>query len=174
MMDRAAAAQAGSGGVIFLPYMSGERTPWADPAARGVFFGLHLATDLDAIIRAVLEGVAFSQRQGLDLMREAGAATAVARGAGGGLSSPVWRQILADVLGVGLQLAGPGMGAARGAAVLGGLGAGVYATPEIGVDWGAQPVEQPDLAQAAVLGARFRTYEALYPHLREVYASAEG
>ncbi len=94
-------------------------------------------------MRSVLEGVAFSQRQGLEMMRAAGAAASVARGAGGGLTSPVWRQILADALDVGLQLASPGQGAARGAAVLAGLGVGAYASAEIGVDWSAQPVQRP-------------------------------
>jgi len=172
LMERAAAAAPGSNGVVYLPYVSGERTPHADPAARGVFFGLHLGTGLDDMVRAVLEGVAFSQRQGLDLMREAGAATDVARGAGGGLSSPLWRQILADALGVRLQLAGPGMGAARGAAVLAGLGAGLYPDAEVGADWDARPVQVPDPAAAAALERPFRTYEALYPALRPVYRQA--
>jgi xylulokinase len=171
LMARAGTAVPGSGGVVFLPYVSGERTPHADPTARGVFFGLHLGTGLDELVRSVLEGVAFSQRQGLDLMREAGAATTVARGAGGGLSSPVWRQILADALGVGLQLAGPGMGAARGAAVLAGLGVGAYPSAEIGVDWTAQPVEAPDPVGAAALEAPFGVYTALYPQLRPIFAS---
>jgi xylulokinase len=172
LMERAAAAPPGSDGVIFLPYLSGERTPYADPAARGVFFGLHLATSLDHLIRAVLEGVAFSQRQGLDLMREAGAPTAVARGAGGGLSSPVWRQILADALGVGLQLAGPTMGAARGAAILAGLGTGGYSSPEVGVDWAAQQVQRPQPNGWAALDAAFRSYSSLYAQLRPVFASS--
>jgi xylulokinase len=171
LMERADAAPAGSGGVVFLPYLSGERTPHADPAARGVWYGLHLGTGFDSLVRSVLEGVAFSQRQGLDLMREAGASASVARGAGGGLSSPVWRQILADALGVGLQLAGPGMGAARGAAVLGGLGVGVFKDPSVGVDWAAQPVQQPDPAGARALDAAFAAYVALYPQLRPVFAA---
>jgi len=169
LMERAAAAAAGSGGVVFLPYLSGERTPHADPAARGVWYGMHLGTGIDALVRSVLEGVAFSQRQGLDLMREAGASATVARGAGGGLSSSLWRQILADSLGVGLQLAGPGMGAARGAAVLGGLGVELYADATIGVDWATQPVQLPDPEGARVLDAAFDTYVALYPQLRPVF-----
>ena len=123
-------------------------------------------------MRSVLEGVAFSQRQGLDLMRAAGAATSVARGAGGGLSSPVWRQILSDALGVGIQLAAPGQGAARGAAVLAGLGVGAYASAEIGVDWSAQPVQGPEADGAAALERGFATYAALYPALAGVYADA--
>ena len=169
LMARAEESSPGAGGVVFLPYLSGERTPHADPSARGAFFGLHLGTDLGDVVRAVLEGVAFSQREGLDLMREAGAATTVARGAGGGLSSPVWRQILADALGIGLQMAGPGMGAARGAAVLAGLGVGAYADANVGADWESSAVETPDAATSAALERPFRLYEALYPALREAY-----
>ena len=172
LMERAAAASGGSGGVVFLPYLSGERTPVNDPVARGSWFGLHLGTTLDDLVRSVLEGVAFSQRQGLDLMRAAGAATSVARGAGGGLSSPVWRQILSDALGVGIQLAAPGQGAARGAAVLAGLGVGAYASAEIGVDWSAQPVQGPVADGAEALERGFATYAALYPALAGVYADA--
>ncbi len=174
LTERAERAAPGSGGVIFLPYLSGERTPYADANARGVFSGLHMGTGLDELARAVLEGVAFSQREGLDLLREAGALTTVARGTGGGLSSPLWRQILADALGIGLQLAGPGMGAARGAAVLAGLGVGVYATPEVGIDWNAQPVQAPSEAGAHALAAPFAVYSSLYQRLRPVFAAASS
>jgi xylulokinase len=169
---QAAEAPAGSDGLVYLPYLTGERTPIADPTARGVFFGLHMGHRLPHVVRAVLEGVAFSQRQGLDLMREAGAATTVARGAGGGLASPVWRQILADALGVGLQLAGPGTGAARGAAVLAGLGVGMYDSPAVGMAWDERPVEAPDAAGSAALEGPYRRYEALYPALAPVFRSA--
>lgn len=172
LMTRAGAAAPGSGGVVFLPYVSGERTPHADPSARGVFFGLHMGSGLDDMVRSVVEGVAFSQRQGLDLMREAGAAAAVARGAGGGLSSPLWRQILADTLGVGLQLAGPAIGAARGAAVLAGLGTGVYDDPDVGMDWASQAILAPDPAGAAALDGAFATYAELYPQLQPVFRAA--
>ncbi len=172
LMDRAAAAAPGSGGVVFLPYLSGERTPVNDPKARGAWVGLHLGTGLDDLVRSVLEGVAFSQRQGLDLMRAAGAAASVARGAGGGLTSPVWRQILADALGVGLQLASPGQGAARGAAVLAGLGVGAYGSAEVGVDWSAQPLQMPDATRSAELEPGFATYAALHPALAGVFAAA--
>src|SRR5205085_4463336 len=121
LMERAGEAPPGSDGLVFLPYLTGERTPHVDPRARGVFFGLHLGHRLEHLVRAVLEGVAFSQRQGLELMRQAGAAADVARGAGGGLQSPLWLGIMADALGLGIQTTPAGTGAARGAAVLAGL-----------------------------------------------------
>lgn len=170
--ERAGRSAPGAGGVVFLPYLSGERTPYVDPDARGVFYGLHMGTHLGDLARAVLEGVAFSQRKGLDLMREAGALATVARGAGGGLSSPLWRQILADTLDIGLQLAGPGIGAARGAAVLAGLGVGLFATSEVGIDWTTQPIEEPSEAGARALGAPYAVYDSLYPLLRPVFTAA--
>ncbi len=170
--DRAGRSTPGAGGVVYLPFLSGERTPHADPSARGVFFGLHMGTSLDDIARALLEGVAFSQRQCLDLMREAGARATVVRGSGGGLSSPLWRQILADTMGIGLQMAGPGMGSARGAAVLAGLGVGLYASPDIGVDWAARPIQGPNEPGARSLAASYALYTALYPTLKPVFAAA--
>jgi xylulokinase len=157
---------AGSDGLIFLPYLTGERAPILDPAARGVFFGLHAGHGLGHIVRAVLEGVAFSQRQCLEQIREAGATAQVLRGAGGGLASPLWRQILADVLGVDLQLADPGLGAASGAAVLAGLGVGLLDGPVASVDWQTRPLIHPNEANAEVLGLAFDKYRSLYPRLR--------
>ncbi len=168
LVDRASRAEPGAGGVIFLPYLSGERTPHADPNARGMFYGLHLGTTFDDLARSVLEGVAFSQRDGLDLMRESGAMASVMRGAGGGLSSDVWRQILADVLGVELQLAGPGSGAARGAAVLAGLGIGLYADAQVGLDWASRPTQKPEPSTRESLEASYRRYRELYPRLRGI------
>src|SRR5205823_2325521 len=98
LMARAAQAPVGADGLLFLPYLSGERTPYVDPTARGVFFGLHLGHRLDHLVRAVLEGVTFSLRQGLELTQQAGAVANLARGAGGGLQSPVWLEIMADAL----------------------------------------------------------------------------
>ena len=171
LVARAGSVEPGAGGVLFLPYLSGERTPFADPDARGTLYGLHLGTGLGHVARAVLEGVAFSQRQGLALMRAHGAKATVARGAGGGLASPLWRQILVDALGIDLQLADPRGGAARGAGVLAGMGAGIYADPSVGTDWSTRPIQHPDPAGQAALEGPFRSYEALYPALRQVWSS---
>ena len=172
LMARAAEAPPGADGLLFLPYLTGERTPHADPLARGVFFGLHLGHRLEHLVRAVLEGVAFSQRQGLDLVRSTGAPTDVVRGAGGGLSSRLWREILADVLGLALQSAPAATGASRGAAVLAGLGVGLYSTPEAGISWSEQPAVSPDVARAAPVQAAFGTYARLYPSLAPAFAAA--
>lgn len=171
LTELAATAPPGSNGVVFLPYLSGERTPYADAQARGVWYGLHLGTSLADLARSVLEGVAFSQRQGLALLRDHGAEATVARGAGGGLGSTLWRQVLVDALGIDIQLADPRGGAARGAAVLGGMGIGLYPEADVGIDWTSQPVQSPEPAGREALEASFRTYEALYPALHPVWSA---
>jgi xylulokinase len=120
----AAGVQAATDGLFFLPYLSGERSPHPDPQARGAFVGLALRHDRRHLVRAVLEGVAFGLRDGLDLMLEAGVERpSQIRASGGGLASPTWRQILADVLGVELVTTSTTEGAAYGAAVLAAVGA---------------------------------------------------
>jgi xylulokinase len=170
LTDLAATSPPGSNDVLFLPYLSGERTPYADPLARGVLYGLHLGTTLADVARSVLEGVAFSQRQGLGLIRAHGAQATVARGAGGGLISSVWRQVLVDALDIDLQLADPRGGAARGAAVLAGIGIGMYSDANVGVDWATRPLHRPDPVGRDALADSFATYEALYPALRSVWS----
>ena len=97
---RPTAVPAGSDGLLFLPYLTGERSPHPDPLARGAFVGLTLGHDRRHLTRAVLEGVAFGLRDGLDLMIAAGMpAPTQIRASGGGIASALWRQILADVLG---------------------------------------------------------------------------
>jgi xylulokinase len=169
LMERASLAPPGSDGLVFLPYLSGERTPYVDPLARGVFFGLHLGHRLEHLVRSVLEGVAFSLRQGLDLMHEAGAAADLARGAGGGLQSRLWLEIMADALGLGIQVTGASAGAARGAAVLAGLGVGLYADAEVGTAWAERAVQRPEAARQAKLEAAFGVYRRLYPSLQPAF-----
>jgi xylulokinase len=168
LLERAASAPAGADGLVFLPYLTGERTPYSDPRARGAWVGLHLGHSLDHMARAVLEGVAFSQRQGLDLLRASGAAVNAVRGAGGGLQSAVWRQILADALQVGVQTTRLPTGAARGAAVLAGLGEGLYRTPDVGIRWADQRVDAPG-APGAAFERAWRLYDRLYPALASIF-----
>jgi xylulokinase len=126
----AAEVPPGCDGLIFLPYLSGERTPHPDPEARGAFVGLTVGHDLRHMTRAVLEGVAFGLRDGLDLMVDAGAPRPESiRASGGGMKSPVWRQILADVLETRIDTVSTEEGAAYGAALLASIGAGHFADP---------------------------------------------
>jgi xylulokinase len=137
--DEAFAVPPGSGGVAFLPYLSGERTPRFDPGARGAWTGLGLDHTRGHLLRAALEGVAFALREGLEALEDAGISAPELRLAGGGASGAAreskdpWRQLLADVLGRPLQLLPDEISAvasARGAAFLAGLAAGVYSSPE--------------------------------------------
>lgn len=125
----AAEVPVGSDGLFFLPYLSGERSPHPDPTARGAFIGLTLGHDRRHLTRAVMEGVAFGLRDGLDLMLAAGMpAPAQIRASGGGTASPLWRQILADVLDAEIATVATTEGAAYGAALLAAVGAGWYPT----------------------------------------------
>ena len=117
---------AGVEGLVFLPYLAGERTPHADPDARGGFIGLELRHDTGALARAVLEGVAFGLRDSLDLLAELDAGISVARVSGGGARSDLWLEIVASVLELPLERVAVDEGAAFGAALLAGVAAGVW------------------------------------------------
>ncbi|HUG48377.1 MAG TPA: xylulokinase [Candidatus Limnocylindria bacterium] len=167
LTETAAEVPAGSEGLLFLPYLSGERSPHPDPLARGAFVGLTLTHDRRHMTRAVLEGVAFGLRDGLDLMIEAGMpAPAEVRASGGGLASPLWRQILADVLGADIATVSTSEGAAYGAALLAATGAGWQASVEEAADAlvSAQVVARPG-ADAARYGSLHGVYRGLYPAL---------
>ena len=127
-MREAEAWEPGVEGLTFLPYLAGERTPHADPDARGAFVGLALRHDRGALVRAVLEGVAYGLRDSLDLVRGLGAPAERGRVSGGGARSELWLQIVASVLELPLErTVAAERAAAYGAALLGGVAAGVFA-----------------------------------------------
>ena len=161
-------------GLFFLPYLSGERSPHPDPLARGAFVGLSLQHDRRHLARAVLEGVAFGLRDGLDLMIAAGMPRpAEIRASGGGLASETWRQILADVLEADLVTTSTTEGAAFGAAVLAAVGArwfgDVPAAAEALVR--TTPAAAPGPSAAAYAEAH-ATYRQLYPALAPTFHRA--
>jgi len=161
----------GSEGLFFLPYLSGERSPHPDPLARGAFVGLTLVHDRRHLTRAVLEGVAFGLRDGLDLMVEAGMpAPAQIRASGGGTVSPLWRQILADVLEAEIATVNTSEGAAYGAALLAMVGAGWFATVEAAAAAlvTATPTAAPGPDAAAYREAH-SIYRELYPALAPTF-----
>jgi len=169
LASSAADVEAATDGLFFLPYLSGERSPHADPLARGAFIGLALRHDRRHLVRAVLEGVAFGLRDGLDLMLEAGVPRPQqVRASGGGLASPAWRQILADVLGAELVTTSTTEGAAYGAAILAAIGSSwFHDVPEatdalVRTSHAAEP--GPAAAAYAEVHAVFRKlYPALAP-----------
>src|SRR5207244_8732133 len=130
----AAAVAAGAGGVQFAPYLSGERTPHVDPDVRAAFQGLSLAHGRGALVRAVLEGVAYGLRDSLELLRALGVRPESGRASGGGARSRLWLEIVASALGLPLELTAVEEGSAYGAALLGGVAAGVFADARAAVD----------------------------------------
>ena len=165
---------AGSEGLLFLPYLTGERSPYPDPLARGAFVGLTVGHDRRHMTRAVLEGVAFGLRDGLDQMIAAGMpAPTQVRASGGGTASALWRQILADVLGAELATVSTTEGAAYGAGLLAAVGAGWYPRVEdvaaafVRVSPAAAP--GPDAGHYAEVHAAYRElYPALAPSFRRL------
>src|SRR5438132_2410515 len=160
----------GCDGLFFLPYLQGERTPHLDPWARGGWIGLTASHDRRHLIRAVLEGVAFSLKDCFAILREQGLQLEQVRATGGGAKSPLWRQILADVLGVELVTTNATEGPAFGAALLAGVASGVYASIEQACDATVQVVERtgphPDAERA--YARVYETYQALYPALKPI------
>ncbi len=167
---QAATVPAGSEGLIFLPYLSGERTPYPDPDARGVFFGLTLRHTKAHMVRSVLEGVSFGLRDSLELMRAMGLNINQVRASGGGARSPLWRQILADVFGTEIALVNATEGAAFGAALLAGVGAGLYKDVQEAC---AQTIRVTDQVEpgpnAAAYAEYYPIYRKLYPTLAPLF-----
>jgi xylulokinase len=157
--------------LFFLPYLTGERSPHPDPLARGAFVGLTVAHDRRHLTRAVLEGVAFGLRDGLDQMLAAGMPMpSQVRASGGGTASPVWRQILADVLGAEIATVSTTEGAAYGAGLLAAVGAGWHPTVEAASSALVRvtPMAAPGPDAAAYADAH-EAYRALYPALAPTF-----
>jgi xylulokinase len=127
--DEAAPWEPGVEGLLFAPYLQGERTPHADPDVRGAFTGLSLRHDRGALARAVLEGVSYGLRDSLELLRALGVEPTVGRVSGGGARSELWLRIVASVLDLPLELTESEAGAAFGAALLAGVREGVFSSP---------------------------------------------
>jgi xylulokinase len=158
----------GSEGLLFAPYLSGERTPHADPNVRGAFVGLSLRHDRGALARAVLEGVAYGLRDSLELLRGLGVRADVARISGGGARGALWRRIVASVLDLPVETTAADEGSAYGAALLAGCRSGVFADPDDAV---ARCVRvhgdtEPEVEWADVYAEGYERFRRLYPMLR--------
>ncbi len=164
LVNGAAEIPAGSEGLLFLPYLTGERTPHHDPLARGAFVGLTVRHDLRHLTRAVLEGVAFGLHDVLDLMIGAGMdKPAQIRASGGGTRSSLWRQILADVLQAEIVTVETEEAAAYGAGLLAAVGAGRFSDVETAC------AELVSVRRSAAVSAAVPMYEEAYGHYRELY-----
>jgi xylulokinase len=172
LLKEAESIPTGSEGLQFLPYLSGERTPHPDPLARGAFIGLTLRHGRGHMTRAVLEGVAYGLKDGFMLIRSAGLGKIVqVRASGGGARAALWRQVMADILETELVTVNTTEGAAFGAALLAGVGAGV---------WNSVPTAcraavritgstRPDDTRFETYRAGYRIYCELYPALKTTF-----
>jgi xylulokinase len=151
-------------GLTFLPYLAGERTPHADPDARGAFVGLSVRHDRGALVRAVLEGVAYGLRDSLELLRALGVQPVSGRALGGGARSELWLRVIASVLGIPLERIVVEEGAAYGAALLGGVAGGVFQDVHEAV---AACVKVRDTIEP--VPAWQKAYEAGYARFQELY-----
>lgn len=172
MDEKAAGVPIGAGRLLYLPYLMGERSPHPDPDCRGVFFGLSAVHDRANLIRAVLEGVAYSQRECVDVFREMGVSVEDMAVCGGGGRSRIWRQMLADLYGCPVSTLRVDEGAALGAALLAGVGAGVYTDV---ADACAKTVHRgetypPNQEAHAAYEPYYQLYKQLYRDLRGDFA----
>ena len=159
----------GVDGLLFAPYLAGERTPHADPSARAAFTGLELRHDRGALVRAVLEGVAFGLRDSLELVNELGGPSDGARASGGGARG-LWLRIVASVLGLPIELTAVEEGSAYGAALLGGVAGRVFADVPEAVDRCVRvsTTIDPDPSWQAAYEETYARFRALYPALDTV------
>jgi xylulokinase len=168
LSDEAAKVPAGSEGLFFLPYLSGERTPHADPEARGCFVGLTLIHDRRHMVRAVMEGVTYSLRDCLDIVRQLGVPVNQIRASGGGSRSALWRQMQADVFNQKVSTIKADEGAAFGVALLAAVGAGAFKDIVEACNATIRVVQetQVDRTTAAYYDRAFPIYRSLYPSLK--------
>jgi len=176
LLAEAEAWPPGAEGVVFQPYLSGERTPHADPDARAAFTGLSLRHDRGAMTRAVLEGVAYGLRDSLELLRELGIPFDVGRVSGGGARSELWLRILASVLDLPLERTAVEEGAAYGAALLGGVASGVFAGVDEAVASCVRVTEriEQDAEWVPRYAEGYGRFRELYPALREFQSRTTG
>lgn len=170
--EEAERAPAGCEGLLFLPYLTGERTPYPDPNARGVMFGLTRRTDRSHIARAILEGVSYGLRDSFEIMQSMNIPIRQVRASGGGARSALWRQIQADVIGYEHVTINVDEGPALGAALLAGAGTGIYAS----VSEACQSVirtdkrSSPNAVTHKLYNSHYAIYQSLYAHLKDDFA----
>jgi xylulokinase len=170
ILREAEQAPPGSGGLLFLPYLMGERTPHLDPQARGMWFGLTAAHSRAHLIRSILEGVAFSLRDSLEIFAELKIPVSEIRASGGGSRSGLWRQIQADIYGREVVSLREAEGSAFGAALLAGVASGTYDSVDEAAREAIQVREhiRPHAGNARLYGKQYKVYRQLYPVVREL------
>jgi xylulokinase len=170
LMTEAAAAPAGADGLLWAPYLMGERTPHLDPNARGALVGLTAQHTRAQVIRAIVEGVAFSLRDTFTIFRELGVPVRSIRLGGGGARSYLWQQIQADIYGMPVDLVAAEEGAAYGAALLAGVGTGVWPSVDAACETAVRVANrvEPIAGNVELMNRRYEEYRKLYPALRKI------
>lgn len=171
MSSEAAQVAPGSSGLIYLPYLMGERSPHMDPVAKGVFFGISGAHTRKHFIRAVMEGVTYGLNDSISIMREMGIGLDQIRAGGGGGRSPLWRQMQADIFGANVVTAQSPEAGALGVALLAGVGVGAYASVPEACDAviKVSDPQTPNAADRAAYMQYYPTYKALYAAVKPSY-----
>ncbi len=166
LLNSAATVPIGAEGLVFLPYLTGERTPHRDPLARGAFVGLTLRHSQAHLARAVVEGISFGLRDSIELMRALGLRVHEVRAAGGGARSAVWRQMLADIFEADIALVNSTEGGAFGVALLAGVGAGLWKDAREACNAVIRVTSRTTPSQDPAVRAR---YAEAYARYREAY-----
>ncbi len=176
MTELAGKAPASAEGLLFLPYLGGEATPIADPNARGTFFGLSYRHSAEHICRSVMEGVTYSLRETIEILREFGTNVTEVRASGGGAKSALWRQMQADIYGATVVTMNMEEGPAAGAAILAAVGAGCFASIQEGCEAILKPVSytEPIPANVAMYEEYYAAYRSLYQTLKNSFEKQAG
>jgi xylulokinase len=173
LTEEAATVAAGSEGIFWGPYLMGERTPHLDPHARAAFLGLSASHGRAHMVRAILEGVAYSLKDTFTIFEEIGVPVRRIRLGGGGARSPLWRQIQADIYAHDVELIAVEEGAAYGAAILAGVGAGCWKSMDQACDAVVRVASRvsPQPESSSLLQQGYQVYRRVYPALRSVFAA---
>jgi xylulokinase len=171
MGEEAEHAPAGSNGIIYLPYLMGERTPHLNPNARGVFFGLSAMHTRKDLLRAVMEGVCYSLRDCLEIIKETGIEVKEVRASGGGGKSPLWRQMQSDILNCNIKTINSSEGPALGVAILAGVGVGEYKSVEEACEAVIEhrTTQSPNPALQSLYNQGYNKYREIYKQLEKLF-----
>lgn len=176
LVEEAAGAPVGADGLFWAPYLMGERTPHLDPHARAALVGLTASHTRSHIIRAILEGVAFSLRETLSIFAEMEVPVETIRLGGGGARSRLWQQIQADIYGQTVELVEADEGAAYGAALLAAVGVGAWASVDEACNTAVTVREriEPESAASSLMNRNYQRYKLIYPALRQISGGGNG
>lgn len=174
MDELAASVPPGADGLIYLPYLMGERTPHLDPNARGVFLGISAMHEKKHFVRAVMEGVAYSLRDCVEVLKEMNISIDTMLAVGGGAKSALWRKIMAGTYDMPVQLMSSGEGAALGAAILGGTAAKVYTSVETACERLCKPSQIQQAENADLYDGFYSVYKSVYPSVRDIFKSIKA